>query len=277
MTQLPLQQNKKNPNSSSMAVKNLSILKKLSRLFLLPVVVFGLSSFNLSNLAAISSVSAYDEVLTSVTPFTFNPVVESSFYEEKMEVFDSLALDTKGLDFEAFHQAVKGMEKLVAEGMITRPEIITIADFSKPSTAKRLFVIDLNNYEILFNTYVSHGRNSGKVLPTKFSNRVSSYQSSLGFYRTGETYFGNHGYSLRLDGLEKGINDNARNRAIVIHGAKYVDERTAQRNGYLGRSQGCPAVSMQLYRPLINEIKDGSLLFIYSPDKNYQERSVVLN
>lgn len=253
-------------------------MKKLSIFFLLTTTLYSLSSFrSMNNFAMISTSLVYDEVLSSVTPFTFDPVVVSSFYEEKIEVFDSLDLEEKGLEFEAFHQAVKGMEVLVNEGTIARPDIITIADFSKPSSEKRLFVIDLNNYEILFNTYVSHGRNSGKVLPTKFSNRTSSYQSSLGFYKTGETYNGKHGYSLRLDGLEKGINDNARNRAIVIHGADYVAEKLIGGQGYIGRSQGCPAVAMKLHKPLINQIKNGSLLFIYSPDKNYIAKSEILN
>ncbi|MGZ5247361.1 MAG: murein L,D-transpeptidase catalytic domain family protein [Flavitalea sp.] len=261
-----------------MTRKNQSFLKKISIFFLLTTTLYSLSSFkSMNNFAMISTSLVYDEVLSSVTPFTFDPVVESSFYEEKIEIFDSLNLEEKGLEFEAFRQAVIGMEVLVNEGTIARPEIITIADFSKPSSEKRLFVIDLNNYEILFNTYVSHGRNSGKVLPTKFSNKPSSYQSSLGFYKTAETYNGKHGYSLRLDGLEKGINDNARNRAIVIHGANYVAEKTIGQNGYIGRSQGCPAVSTTLSKPLINQIKDGSLLFIYSPDKNYIANSEILN
>ena len=200
-----------------------------------------------------------------------------SFVEQKMQVFDSLDLDMAGLSREAFETAVKGMEKLLKEGLAKKDDIISIVDFSKPSTSKRLYVIDLVNYRLLFNTFVAHGMNSGKEMAESFSNKVSSNKSSLGFYVTGETYKGGHGYSLRLMGVEKGINDNAYARAIVMHSAKYVNERFAERLGYIGRSHGCPAVPVELNKPIINNIKDGSCLFIYYPSQQYFEKSGLLS
>jgi hypothetical protein len=151
--------------------------------------------------------------------------------------------------------------------------LLTVIDYSLPSTQKRLWIIDLAQQKILLHTVVAHGRNSGALLAEKFSNRPESYQSSLGFFQTGEAYQGKHGYSLRLDGLETGINDQARARAIVIHGADYAKEMVAATAGRLGRSLGCPAVPPDLSTPLIKLIKEGSLLFIYGKDPNYLRMS----
>jgi hypothetical protein len=151
--------------------------------------------------------------------------------------------------------------------------LLTVIDYSLPSTQKRLWIIDLTQQKILLHTVVAHGRNSGALLAEKFSNRPESYQSSLGFFQTGEAYQGKHGYSLRLDGLEAGINDQARARAIVIHGADYAKETVAATAGRLGRSLGCPAVPPDLSTPLIKLIKEGSLLFIYGKDPNYLRMS----
>jgi hypothetical protein len=151
--------------------------------------------------------------------------------------------------------------------------LLTVIDYSLPSTQKRLWIIDLAQQKILLHTVVAHGRNSGALLAEKFSNRPESYQSSLGFFQTGEAYQGKHGYSLRLDGLEAGINDKARARAIVIHGADYAKETVAATAGRLGRSLGCPAVPPDLSTPLIKLIKEGSLLFIYGKDPNYLRMS----
>ena len=151
--------------------------------------------------------------------------------------------------------------------------LLTVIDYSLPSTHKRLWIIDLEQQKILLHTVVAHGRNSGALLAEKFSNRPESYQSSLGFFQTGEAYQGKHGYSLRLDGLEVGINDQARARAIVIHGADYAKETVAATAGRLGRSLGCPAVPPDLSTPLIKLIKEGSLLFIYGKDPNYLRMS----
>jgi hypothetical protein len=162
-------------------------------------------------------------------------------------------------------------------GELANEKIITIVDFSKPSSEKRMFIIDLENYKVLFNTYVAHGMQSGKEFANQFSNRPSSNKSSLGFYETLGTYMGGNGYSLRLQGVERGINDNANRRDIVIHGADYVDERLIHSQGYIGRSWGCPAVPRQLHKSIINKIKDGTCLFIFSPEKKYLASSKILN
>jgi hypothetical protein len=157
-------------------------------------------------------------------------------------VYDSLHLDSLGLSRQAFDYAQKGWNRLFREGKLTHSSVLAIADFSQPSSNKRLYIVDLRQYRILFQTLVAHGRNSGKELATSFSNVMSSNKSAPGFYVTGETYNGRHGLSLKLNGVEKGINDNAYNRAIVVHGADYVDESFIASQGYIGRSQGCPAV-----------------------------------
>ena len=193
-----------------------------------------------------------------------------------VSVYDSLKLNLSGLNRKAFELAQKGYEKLREQGVILNDSIISVIDFSLPSTEKRLYVVDLKNYHVLYNTYVAHGRNSGTVMANSFSNSPSSYKSSPGFYKTLGTYNGKHGYSLKLDGLEKGINDNAYERAIVMHGADYVNPAYIPMQGYIGRSQGCPAVSPREATPIINTIKDGTCLFIYSPGTSYQKRSSLL-
>ncbi|MCG2615788.1 murein L,D-transpeptidase catalytic domain family protein [Terrimonas sp. NA20] len=194
-----------------------------------------------------------------------------------MSVYDSLHLETIGLSRQAFDYAQKGWNKLFREGKLSNDSILAIADFSQPSSQKRLYILDLKEYKVLFNTLVAHGRNSGKEVATSFSNSSSSYKSSPGFYVTGETYNGKHGYSLKLNGVEKGINDNAYNRAIVVHGADYVDESYVANQGYIGRSQGCPAVPEREAQPIINTIKNNTCFFIYEPGKSYTSRSAMLN
>ena len=174
---------------------------------------------------------------------------------------------------EVLELAMEGWEKL--ENDLKSP-ILTVIDFSLPSTEKRLWVIDPAKGLILHNSVVAHGRNSGELLAKTFSNQPESFQSSLGFYKTAETYQGKHGYSLRLDGLEKGFNDQARNRAIVIHGADYAKEEFAKSTGRLGRSLGCPALPPELSAKVIDLIKDGSLLFIYGKDDFYLQQSYLL-
>ncbi|RYY56418.1 MAG: murein L,D-transpeptidase catalytic domain family protein [Chitinophagaceae bacterium] len=191
-------------------------------------------------------------------------------------VYDSLHLENSGLSKEAYEYTVRGIEELKAKGELQNDSIVTICDFSRPSSEKRMYIIDLNNYRVLFNTWVAHGRNSGKEMAASFSNTMSSNKSSLGFYRTGDTYIGGNGYSLKLHGLEKGINDRALERAIVLHGADYVSPTFLQANGFMGRSYGCPAVSSREAAPIINAIKGGTCLFIYSNDRSYLAHSALL-
>jgi hypothetical protein len=192
-------------------------------------------------------------------------------------LYDSLRLGSLGLARQAFDYALKGFNVMKSVGEVANENIISIIDFSKPSSEKRLFVIDLANCKVLFNTYVAHGMQSGKEFANRFSNKQSSNKSSLGFYETLSTYNGGNGYSLKLQGVEKGINDNANKRAIVIHGADYVDESFIHSQGYIGRSWGCPALPQRLHKAVIDVIKNGTCLFIFSPDNNYLTHSKILN
>jgi hypothetical protein len=153
---------------------------------------------------------------------------------------------------------------------------LAIIDYSRPSTQQRLWVFDLREPRLLYSEYVAHGRNSGENFATRFSNREGSLQSSLGLFRTAETYDGENGYSLRMDGLEPGINDRARERALVMHGAWYVDPLQALKQGRLGRSLGCPALRPQVAHALIDSIKQGQLLFAYYPDRDWLAHSRLL-
>lgn len=164
----------------------------------------------------------------------------------------------------SFSKAMEGYLTLKDKGVVKK-EVLTIVDYTLSSNQKRFWVIDLKNNVILFQSFVAHGRNSGGEFAKQFSNVSSSFKSSLGFYATGETYYGKHGYSLRLDGLEKGVNNNARNRAIVMHGADYVSESFIKQNGRLGRSLGCLALSKKLSKEVIDNIKDKSCIFVYYP------------
>lgn len=175
-------------------------------------------------------------------------------------------LQCNGMSYEAFLMAWNGYQQLRALNKLTVDSILTVVDFSKPSTVNRLFIINTNRWEIVFQTLVAHGRNSGDLYAQKFSNVISSYQSSLGVYITGSTYQGKHGYSLTLNGVEKGINDKAYERAIVVHGADYVSDKYISQYGRIGRSFGCPAVSYNVSKTIIDLIKNGSCMFLYHPE-----------
>lgn len=195
----------------------------------------------------------------------------------EISLYDSLNLGKLGLSRQAFNYAMEGYTYLSAKGRLQNERVLSIVDFSLPSSKKRLFIIDMKAAKVLFNTYVSHGRNSGRETASSFSNDPESFKSSLGFYITRDTYSGKHGFSLRLDGQEKGFNDNALGRAIVMHPATYVDESLIRAQGFIGRSLGCPAVPEALHKPIIEKIKNGSCLFLFSPDKNYAAHSKILN
>ena len=197
--------------------------------------------------------------------------------DEEVSVYESLDLEKLGLSKEAYDFAIKGHEYLAANGKLQNPDILSIVDFSLPSSQKRLFIVDLKNNKLLFHTYVAHGRGSGMEMANEFSNVAESYKSSLGFYVTGDTYEGKHGLSMRLLGQDKGFNDNANDRAIVMHSADYVSEATIKEQGRLGRSHGCPAVPEELNKPIIDTIKNGTCLFLYSPSEQYAANSTIIN
>ncbi|HET7695640.1 MAG TPA: murein L,D-transpeptidase catalytic domain family protein [Vicinamibacterales bacterium] len=182
-----------------------------------------------------------------------------------------------GIDPALFALAMDAAAQAVSRGDAAEPRTLTVIDFSRPSTEKRMWVYDLRSRALLFHELVAHGRGSGANLATAFSNVPESNQSSLGLFRTAEAYMGKHGLSLRLDGLERGINDRARERAIVIHGADYVNPATAHALGRLGRSLGCPAVRPEIAASLINAVKGGGLLFAYYPNRSWLSSSTYLN
>jgi hypothetical protein len=182
------------------------------------------------------------------------------------------------VSFEAFDKAYHGYLNLKNAGKLTNDkEIITICDFKMPSTEKRLWIIDLAKKKVLFNTYVAHGQGSGEDFAVSFSNKENTHKTSLGFYVTGETYNGEHGTSLRLQGMDQGFNDAAYDRGIVVHGANYVSDKFINSQDRLGRSWGCPAVPAKLSLPIINAIKGGTCLFIYYPESSYLKNGYWLN
>lgn len=208
-------------------------------------------------------------------------VVETKSAKSKNEISSSAELyssisfeaDHK-LEFSAFSTALIGFENLKKAGMIDQDShVLTICDFSMSSNSKRLWVIDINDKKVLFNSLVAHGKNTGEEFAQNFSNTESSYQSSLGFYITDATYQGDNGYSLRLLGMDKGFNDAALRRAVVMHGANYVSEDFAAQHQRIGRSWGCPAIPKELTQPIINTIKGKNCLFIYYPDQKYLSSS----
>lgn len=213
---------------------------------------------------------------TSPAEFSTMTTLDKMLFIE--EVYNNLETNKNALPkLKSFEKGLLGFYALKGQGKI-RKNILTIVDYSLPSYQKRLWVIDLNENKILYNTLVAHGVNSGRVYASKFSNIAESNKSSLGFFATGETYVGSHGLSLKLDGLERGINHKARMRDIVVHGAPYVSNAyiKSNKNKILGRSQGCPALPQKLSKNIIKTIKNKSCLFIYAPDNSYAKKSKLI-
>jgi hypothetical protein len=192
-------------------------------------------------------------------------------------LYNELQLSDLGLSRRAFEYAYKGYQYLNKKKKLSNPSILTICDFSQSSGKKRFYVLDLANNKVLMNTYVAHGKGSGVAYASRFSNNGHSHQSSLGFYITGLAYYGQHGLSLRLTGLEAGFNDHAMKRNIVVHGAGYIGDEYLQTNKFMGRSYGCPAVPENECNEIIDLVKNGTCLFIYYPVKRYLQRSKILN
>jgi hypothetical protein len=188
-----------------------------------------------------------------------------------------LKLRSMGLTKAAFEYAYRGYVFLEQKRMFAKASVLTICDFSQSSRRKRFFVIDLNKQKVLVNTYVAHGRMSGSEYASSFSNSPDSHKSSLGFYKTESTYYGGHGLALKIEGLEKGFNNKAEERNIVIHGSDYVGAGFIKNNPFNGRSYGCPAVPASQVQHVISLIKDGTCLFIYHPTKSYLTHSRILN
>ncbi|MFN2457181.1 MAG: murein L,D-transpeptidase catalytic domain family protein [Chitinophagaceae bacterium] len=191
-------------------------------------------------------------------------------------LYDRLELAKLGLSFNVLQHAVKGYQHLLNKGAIQNANIVTVCDFSQSSKRKRMYILDVKNQKVLVNTYVAHGKNTGVEYAKSFSNANESLQSSLGFYVTKGTYFGKHGLSLKLEGKEPGFNDNAEQRAVVLHGADYIGSHRLS-SAYMGRSFGCPAVPEAEKEKVISLIKNGTLLFIYHPTSSYLNGSRILN
>ena len=190
---------------------------------------------------------------------------------------ENFAADEIGtIETDVLELALGAASCAVKSGAVQPPRTLTVIDYSKPSSQKRLWVYDLATRALLYEELVAHGQGSGANLATQFSNTPDSHQTSLGLFVTDDTYVGRNGYSLRLDGLDKGLNDRARERAIVMHGAPYVSPSFVKTNGRLGRSHGCPAVSAGVARELINRVKGGGLVFAYYPDARFLKTSKYL-
>lgn len=195
---------------------------------------------------------------------------EQLFEQYITDTYTTMGLNAAGLTVDVFKKALTGYFNLKDSGKLsTNKDILSIVDFTKSSKTKRMWIIDLAAQKLLFNTFVAHGQGSGNDMATSFSDLANSHMSSLGFYVTNETYFGKHGLSLRLDGMDEGFNTNARNRAVVVHGAEYVSQSAINQLGRLGRSHGCPALPTELTKPIIDTIKDKTVLFINGPEGNY--------
>lgn len=242
---------------------------KILRLCLVLIIPLMLSAILKGNLTAPVLPSAIYFLPADLTVKTQASIIN--------KLYETNDLEELGLERNVLEVAMKGFSKLASGGKLNRDSILTIVDFSKSSKEKRMFVIDLKNAELLFNSLVAHGRNSGMEYARSFSNVAASHKSSLGFYITQNTYRGENGYSLRLKGVERNFNDRALARHIVIHGASYANDNFLQQNGILGRSFGCPAIPMENHQEIIDAIKEGTCLFIYSPDKKYLTHSTVLN
>lgn len=238
----------------------------------LPLILFCIFSFK-----PLNTVESNKNEVKSTDPKLIAANAKANF-EAKSKSFYTV-IDANGFSlptFESFLAAFEGYEQLKQQGKIEN-EILTIVDFSLSSTQERMWVIDMKTQKVILKSLVSHGRNSGAEYATDFSNENESYKSSLGFYITGETYTGKHGLSLRLDGMEYGINHNARSRAVVVHGADYVSKSFIKNTGRLGRSQGCPAVPYEVHKELIETIKGKSCIFIYHPSRTYVAKSKLVS
>lgn len=191
-------------------------------------------------------------------------------------LFARLAVAAPELNTDVLRRALSASACAISHG-VEAPERLAVIDFSLPSSEERLWIFDLNSGDLVLRDLVAHGRNSGALEATTFSNVEGSYQSSLGLFKASESYRGKHGYSLRLDGLEPGVNDLARQRAIVIHGADYVNAAWVREYGRIGRSHGCPAVDQQVIRQVVDNLKGGQLVFKYYPDQQWLRSSGYLN
>jgi hypothetical protein len=244
-------------------IRSLTVVCSIGALLTLPVLMSGKGKKEV-------------EVSVKEVTNTVNNSAEMAIEAEASSLYDALAINGD-INMKTLVYALKGYRQLQASGKLKKDNILSIVDMSQSSKNKRLYIIDVESKKLLYNTYVAHGRNSGSEYATSFSNEVDSHKSSLGFYVTNNTYNGSHGLSLRIEGVEKGFNDRALERAVVIHGADYIGDQFLRNRPFSGRSWGCPAVPAAENAKVINMIKDGSCLFIYHPTEKYLQNSQILN
>lgn len=247
---------------------HLPVKKALKSVLILSLIVF---PFLISGKKQISSKYVIDNTVAPIVSIS-----NSTIAWQAQMLTDTLGLAEKGLSIRALEYALKGYNTLLTKGLLDK-NILSICDFSQSSKKKRLYIIDMLNKKLVVNTYVAHGRNSGSEYANSFSNKPESLKSSLGFYLTKSTYQGGNGLSLKMQGLEKGYNDKADRRNIVVHGSEYVGPDFLRYNACCGRSFGCPAVPSAENPLVIQTIKNGSCFFIYHPDKDYLRHSKLIN
>ncbi len=208
----------------------------------------------------------------AATHFSIDALKNSNFQMSILKMYESMDLEEQGMSLKTFDEAIVGYLNLKRAGVLSEKQLLSIVDFDKPSTEKRFWVLDLKKKKVVYNTYVSHGKNTGDNMAEQFSNINDSNMSSLGFYVTEDTYFGKHGLSLKLEGMDEKFNSNAKMRNIVMHGAEYVGEDFIRQQGRLGRSQGCPALPMGEHLEVIEKVRDRTVLFLHASKKSYNSR-----
>jgi hypothetical protein len=239
-------------------------------------------NFTYTSTASNVSAAAKMEAVDKAPDFNASAEVKKAFevkmvIKQALTLYDSMKLEKSGLDQKAFEYAWRGYHNLLKTGQLKKSSVLSICDFTQSSSSKRMYVIDVAHKKLLYNTYVSHGMNSGVEYATSFSNRADSYKSSLGFFITSKTYTGRNGLSLKVRGIEKGYNDQASKRHIVLHGSNYISPEYLKDNGEMGRSLGCAAIPNSMSPRIIKTIKNGSCLFIYHPTVKYLTHSNVIN
>ncbi len=253
----------------------------MKKLFLSLIAVFTISTSYISadKLGVSRETETKKDTLAAPLRMQFANADLSKDISSSQKVYNNISFENiNQLSYDVFEKALTGFNNLKKAGKISdNTKYLTVCDFSLSSNVKRLWVINVEDKKVVFNSLVAHGKNTGEEFAEHFSNTESSLQSSLGFYITEDTYEGENGYSLKLEGVDKEFNNNALSRSIVMHGADYVSEEFASQHQRIGRSWGCPAIPRSLAMPIINTIKGQNVLFIFYPDQNYLQSSEWLN
>lgn len=219
-------------------------------------------------------IGVFIHIQTLLYPFITAPIVPDLLVNRNIYAFID---ETTGLQPQVLKLGMTAYNCALKSGIKDNRHLLTIIDYSRPSNTPRLWVINTKTEEVLYQTLVAHGKDSGNLIPEDFSDQTGSDESSLGLYLTKDTYFGHDGYSLVLQGLDVGFNDKAETRRVVMHGAWYVSKQAIARYGRIGRSWGCPALDEKVVKPVIDKIKNGTLLFAYYPNPNWLGRSIYLH